>query len=187
MIFLQEVAKQFAASASAILVARRVPPRATWMRRADARNVAFMNHALAVSAGQPGDKDDKLRLMLPDKPAQYSLGYFTILGHDVSFYATAGLRRWPHEIVVVGDVMKRTFPRCQSQTAFLQYVCDLLFDFPKDSVARPGMFEEASYYIFCVYMYEFFRIEVTLVALVPVFRIKVDSGFFVRHIVALAD
>ena len=57
-----------------------VPPGATWMGRADARNAVFANHFLAVSTSKPGDKNDKLRLMLLNKPAQYLLGYFAILG-----------------------------------------------------------------------------------------------------------
>ena len=75
------------------------------MGRADARNAVFTNHFLAVSTGKPGDKNDKLRLMLLNEPVQYFLGYVKIQGIDVSFYATTGFRRWPHEVVIEGDVI----------------------------------------------------------------------------------
>ena len=147
------------------------------MRRADARNAAFLNHTFAVSTGKLGDKDDQFRLMPLKEPAQYFLGYFTILGHDVSFYATTGLRRWPHKVVIKGDVIKGEFVR--HQATFLQYPNNFFFDYPIDSMA-------VLYAVRCVHPRDFFRIEVALVALVPACRIKVDSGFG-RHIVTLAD
>ena len=109
---------------------------------------------------------------------------FAVLGHDMSFYAAACLRSWPHEVVVVSDVIKGEIVR--RQTAFLQYPNDFTFDCSKDFVAPVECFR--AYYAASVHPPTFFLTEVALVAPVPEVRTKVDSGFgFGRHIVALAD
>ena len=53
------------------------------MRRADARNVVFPDHTLSFSTGKLGGENHHFRLMLPDEPAEYVLGYFAVLGHDM--------------------------------------------------------------------------------------------------------
>ena len=152
------------------------------MRRADARNAIFPDHTLSFSTGKLGGENHHFRLMLPDEPAEYVLGYFAVLGHDMSFYAAACLRSWPHEVVVVSDVIKGEIVR--RQTAFLQYPNDFTFDCSKDFVAPVECFR--AYYAASVHPPTFFLTEVALVAPVPEVRTKVDSGFG-RHIVALAD
>ena len=74
------------------------------------------------------------------------------------------------------------------QATFLHYCNNFAPDISKDSETPVGFYKVCSYYILCVHVITFFSLatEVVLVALVPVFRIKVDSGS-VRHIVAFAD
>ena len=154
------------------------------MGRADARNAVFADNFLAVSTGKPGDKDDQLRLMFLNEPAQHFLGYVKIQGHDMSCYATARLRRWPHEVVIEGDVLPGEFVR--RQTTFLHYCNNFVPDIPKDYDTPVRFYKVCSYYTASMHPLTFFLAKVILVALVPAVRIKVNSGFR-RHIVALAD
>lgn len=154
------------------------------MGRADARNAVFTNHVLAVFASKPGDKDDQFRLMPLNEPTQYLLRYFAILGLDMPFYATTGFRRWPHEVVIEGDVLPGEFVR--RQTTVLHYCNNFIPDIPKDSMSAVGAYKVCSYYTASMHPLTFFLAEVILVAPVPVASIMVDSGS-VRHIVALAD
>ena len=72
--------------------------------------------------------------MMHDEPTQHLLGHFGVLTADVALHATAGHRRWPQEVVTVGDVIEREVVR--RDPALPQYSSNLVSDLPVDPV-RP--------------------------------------------------